>query len=217
MVHFEILVEDQSGKILIENLLDRILNLEIQEHSWNIHSYKGVGHIPRNLNVEVDPARRLLLTQLPRLLRGYGRSLQNVPALVVVVLDLDNRNCVEFKQELIEVVEQCDPCPDVLYRIAIEEIEAWLLGDIPAIKTAYPRVRNSVLESYIQDSICGTWELLADATHSTGSVGLSKAGYSEIGKTKCKWAEEITRHMDVDNNRSKSFQVFRDSLRQIAS
>lgn len=216
MVHFEILVEDQSGKILIENLLDRILGVDVHNHSWNIHSYIGVGHIPRNLDAETDPRKRLLLYQLPRLLRGYGRSLRNFPAVVVVVVDSDDRDCVALKRELVNLLDHCDPCPNVLYRIAIEEMEAWLLGDLPAIRAAYPRTRNGILEGYVQDSICGTWEILADAMHSTGSAGLKNLGYPEVGKAKCRWAQEIAPHMDVENNRSRSFQLFRDSLRESA-
>ena len=216
MVHFEILVEDQSGKVLIENLLDRILNVNIQEHSWELHSYRGVGHIPKNLSAESDPGKRLLLNQLPRLLRGYGRSLRGVSSVVVVVVDSDDRDCISFKRELIKLLDHCDPCPNVLYRIAVEEIEAWLLGDLAAIRAAYPRVRIGILEGYVQDSICGTWEILADAMHSTGSAGLKNLRYPEVGKAKCRWAQEIAPHMDVENNRSGSFQLFRDSLREMA-
>ena len=216
MVHFEILVEDQSGKVLIENVLEKILNANVEQHSWNIHSYKGVGHIPRNLNGVIDPGKRLLLYQLPRLLRGYGKSLRSFPSVVVVVVDADDRDCVALKQELVNLLRHCDPCPDVLYRLAIEDIEAWILGDMAAIRTAYPRARNAILEGYVQDSICGTWELLADAVHSTGSSGLSNVGYPGVGKTKCKWAQEIAAHMDVERNCSNSFQLFRDSLREIA-
>ena len=216
MVHFEILVEDQSGKVLIENLLDRILNVNIQEHSWELHSYRGVGHIPKNLSAESDPGKRLLLNQLPRLLRGYGRSLRGVSSVVVVVVDSDDRDCISFKRELMKLLDHCDPCPNVLYRIAVEEIKAWLLGDLAAIRAAYPKVRNGILEGYVQDSICGTWEILADAMHSTGSAGLKNLGYPEVGKAKCRWAQEIAPHMDVENNRSGSFQLFRDSLREMA-
>ena len=47
--------------------------------------------------------------------------------------------------------------------MAIEEGEAWLLGDIPAIQSVYPNAKNAVLNGYENDSICGTWEKLADA------------------------------------------------------
>ena len=73
--------------------------------------------------------------------------------------------------------------------------------------------KNAILNQYIQDSICGTWEKLADAIHSSGSAGLLKSGYPEIGIAKCRWAQSIGIHMNVEQNKSKSFQVFRDGLR----
>ena len=46
-MHFEILVEDQSGKIALESILSKILGLSGQEHTYRIISYKGVGRIPQ--------------------------------------------------------------------------------------------------------------------------------------------------------------------------
>ena len=37
-----------------------------------------------------------------------------------------------------------------------------------------------------------------------------------IGMEKFQWAENITPHMDVDNNKSPSFVYFRDTLRKLA-
>lgn len=73
-----------------------------------------------------------------------------------------------------------------------------------------------VLDSYEQDSICGTWERLADAVHPGGSMRLKRAGWPEAGKAKCEWAGRIAPYMDPDRNRSKSFQVFRDGIRSLA-
>ena len=86
---------------------------------------------------------------------------------------------------------------------------------MPAIKLAYPTAKNRILNSYLNDSICGTWELLADAIHPGGSAVLKKAGGGETGKMKSEWAEKITLHMDVNNNNSPSFCYFRDSLRNL--
>ena len=110
----------------------------------------------------------------------------------------------------------CTPQPRTLFRIAIEEFEAWLLGDRAAVTTAYPRVRNAVLDGYQQDSICGTWEVLAEALHTGGAVRLRKVGYPVAGRAKCNWAERITAGMDVNRNASPSFRVFRDGVRDLA-
>ena len=161
-MHFEVLVEDQSGSIALECLLEKILGANGAAHTWKLRPYRGLGHIPKNLHSVTDPKKRLLLNQLPRLLRGYGRSLPQ-SAAVVVVVDADDRDCGAFKQELLAVLEACTPRPRTLFRIAIEESEAWLLGDRAAVKQAYPDAKDSVLKRYEQDSICGTWEVLADA------------------------------------------------------
>ena len=133
-----------------------------------------------------------------------------------MVVDLDTQNCLAFKQELLDKLAECNPRPRTLFRIAIEESEAWLLGDRKALKKAYPKARDSVLNGYKQDSICGSWEVLAEAVNRGGLAPLKRAGYPEVGEAKCEWARNIAPHMDVDQNQSKSFQVFRDGIRKLA-
>ena len=214
-MHFEVLVEDQSGSIALDQILEKILGANNTDHSWKLIPYKGLGRIPKGLRGTSDPQQRILLDRLPQLLRGYGESLQDSSAVIVVV-DLDRRDCMAFKQELLKKLAECNPRPRTLFRIAIEESEAWLLGDRNAVKAAYPRARDSVLNDYKQDSICGTWEVLSDAVNPKGSKRLKKVGYPEVGIAKCEWARNISPHMVVDQNQSKSFQVFRDGIRNLA-
>ena len=215
-MHFEFLVEDASGRITLESLVHKILGSNSGDHSFRFHSYKGVGHIPKDITDPGSIKNRMLLNNLPGLLRGYGRSQQHFKAAVVVVVDLDTRNCVEFKEELLSLLTECKPAPTTLFRIAIEEMEAWLLGDQSAITAAYPRAKIQVLRKYRQDSICGTWELLADAIHKGGAAGLKKEGWPAPGRAKCEWAKKISPHVDIDANRSPSFRVFRDGVRRLA-
>jgi len=215
-MHFEILVEDASGKIALESCLEKILGPDRPDCSYRIVSYKGIGRIPKDLRGTTDPQKRILLDRLPRLLRGYGKSLQDFSAAVVVVVDLNDKDCLVFKQEMLNVLKDCDPQPTTLFRIAIEEGEAWLLGDLNAVKAAYPRAKEQVLNAYVQDSICGTWEKLADAVHPGGSQKLKQLGWPYTGQAKCEWAEKIAPHLDVEANHSRSFQVFRDGIRKLA-
>lgn len=214
-MHFEILVEDESGRIAIDAILEKILGPNGARHSWKTHGYKGLGRIPADLRGRADPAKRILLDRLPRLLRGYGKSL-DASSAVVVVVDLDDRDCIAFKRELLDVLDACDPRPNALFRIAVEESEAWLLGDRDAVKAAYPRAKAPVLDGYRQDAVCGTWEVLADAVHAGGSAALAKAGWPAPGAAKCEWARKIAPHIDPDRNRSPSFQAFRDGVRRLA-
>jgi len=215
-MHFEILVEDASGKIALESIVEKILGPNGQPHSSKIIPYKGIGRLPKGLQGKTDPRKRILLDRLPKVLRGYGKSLRTSSDAVIVVVDLDRKDCRTFKQELLDVLKACNPAPTTLFRIAIEEGEAWLLGDRNAVVTAYPKAKINVLSNYDQDSICDTWETLADAVYPGGSSALRKAGWPMTGVAKCEWAEKITPHMDVDNNFSSSFKVFRDGLRRLA-
>ncbi|MGI9250574.1 MAG: DUF4276 family protein [Pseudohongiellaceae bacterium] len=212
-MHFEVLVEDQSGKRALDVLIGRIIG---SNHTFRVYSYKGIGHIPKDLGQAVDPKNRMLLNQLLRLLRGYGATHSGYPddysAAVVVVCDLDNKNRDEFRQQLLNVLNQCSPEPETRFCIAIEEGEAWFLGDIPAIRTAYPKAKSRVLKSYKNDSICGTWELLADAVYKGGASKLKSKGGQAIGAQKSQWAEEVSPHMNVNNNKSPSFNYFRERL-----
>jgi hypothetical protein len=180
-----------------------------------VHAYKGIGRLPKGLKAGADPAKRALLDQLPRLLAGYGKT-AGVDA-VVVVLDSDERNCKDFLQELKSLLAACKPAPDTLFRLAIDEIEAWYLGDRAALLAAYPRARKDVLGRYVQDSVCGTWELVADAVHPGGAAAVKKAGWPLPGQLKHEWAERISPHMDIAANQSPSFCKFRDGLRRLTA
>ena len=213
-MHFEVLVEDQSGKAMLDILLPKIID---EPHTFEVRAYKGVGHIPRNLTSSGDASKRLLLSQLPRLLRGYGRKSAGYPedysAAVVVVCDLDDRCLKNFREELFAVLNACNPKPETRFCIAIEEGEAWLLGDLPAVKAAYPNARDNVLNRYKSDAICGTWELLADAVYRGGSNQLKNEGWQAVGREKSNWSEAIAPHMNGEDNASPSFRYFREKVR----
>jgi len=216
-MHFEILVEDQSGKKALDILVPKIIG---DEHTFRVISYKGIGRIPKNLRESTDPSKRILLDHLPRLLRGYGKTYVNYSpdfsAAVIVICDLDNKNLNTFLEELQEVLKICNPQPKTRFCIAIEEGEAWFLGDIPAVKKAYPQAKNAILNAYVNDSICGTWELLADAIFPGGSQKLSVQGWQRVGAEKSAWSIKITPYMDVKNNKSQSFCFFDQTLKELA-
>ncbi|WP_445174360.1 hypothetical protein [Microcoleus sp.] len=219
-MHFEILVEAISGKTALEIIVPKIISTK--QHTFNIHPYKGIGHIPKGLKSASEAKKRILLDQLPRLVQGYGKKFSqyppDYPAVLIVICDLDDRCLSAFRRELLDLVNRCNnPKAKTQFCIAIEEGEAWYLGDFAAIKAAYPKAKEAVLNSYTNDSICGTWEKLADAVFSGGAQNLSKQGGQAIGLEKTNWANNIPPLMDVDNNLSPSFCYFRDKLRYLTS
>ena len=216
-MHFEVLVEDPSGKSALDIFMPKVIG---RGDTYRVISYRGIGHVPRDLKGSTDPKKRLLLNQLPRLLRGYGRTFRSYPehyrASVIVVCDLDERCLKEFRRELNVILEACQPSPVTRFCFAVEEGEAWLLGDLSAVVAAYPRGDATVLRRYRQDAICGTWELLADAVHHGGATALKGAGWQAIGREKATWAAHIAPYVDVERNASPSFRYFRKQVRTLA-
>jgi hypothetical protein len=140
---------------------------------------------------------------------------QRAAAVSRSVHNLGNKDLHDFLNELKKVLNACHPKPETRFCLAIEEGEAWFLGDIRAVKPAYSNAKDDVLSSYVNDSICGTWEKLADTVHPGGAKMLAKKGWQAVGAEKSRWAEDIAPRMDVENNKSPSFCFFRDELRSL--
>jgi hypothetical protein len=201
-MHLEILVEDQSSSTLLNVVLQKLL--ANTNHTYKLHAYNGIGRLPPDLTTHRNPQHRILLEQLPKLLSGYGKTYPSETfdqhqTIVFVVCDLDNRCLSQFRQAILSLLTHCTPAPRFQLCIAVEEAEAWLLGDTAAVLKAYPKAKIAVLDRYIPDAICGTWEVLKEAL---ASKNISKAD----------WAKAITPHMDPDKNQSPSFQYFKTKL-----
>jgi len=218
-MHFEILVEGQAELTALSILMNRFLGEYDRPHTWKIHKHRGIGQIPDNPVAKANKHDQTLLHNLPSKLRAYGDERRD-DVVVVVLVDLDDRpDCVSFKSDLVQLLDYCDQQPKTLFRIAIEELEAWFFGDQNAIKQAYPDARQQELDSYTQDSQCGTWEKLAEATYPGGLTKLGRYGKRSVRILEQKriWAKEICPLLDVQTNQSPSFQAFRDGIRGMAT
>ena len=213
-MYFQFLVEDKSGSILIEKLMGKIC----QSHTsveYRCKSFKGLGGFKKKAT-PTDTKTGKLLNDLSVYLKGFDKSLQGIEATIIVVVDNDARNTMEFRSKLEDVAVQNDISIDHVFCIAVEEMEAWLLGDKDAIKRAYPNAKLSMMKSYQQDSICGTWEVLADVVYPGGVRQMKKEcqTYMEIGAWKCEWAGKIGEKMRIDENGSPSFRDFITNIRR---
>jgi len=215
-MHFEILVEGESDLQALNPIMKKMVGPLGYIHTWKIHKHKGKGNFPDDPTKPPEKKHNQLLNMLPSRLRAYGKSLDENKAVIVLV-DADKDNCIELKSRLTSLLDYCDPKPTVLFRIAVEELEAWWLGDRKALLKAYPVAQDNidVLDNYVQDSICGTWELLADAIYPGGSTKLKKIGFPANAKEKTDWAKIISPFINILRNKSPSFTQFRDGLRRL--
>lgn len=155
-----------------------------------------------------------LLETLAREFRAHAKT-SSVDA-VVVVLDTDSQPCADLLRELKNVAFQCGAAGKTMFRLAIEETEAWYLGDRNAALQAYPRAKKTLLNRYKQDSISGTWERLADIVYPGGAAALQAPGGPTPGDAKHEWAEQMGPRMDPGRNLSASFGKLRDGIRLLA-
>ena len=219
-MHFEILVEDASGKTLLEQVVPKILGPKGKPNTYRIVNiqelkYRVMAELPRK-DAKTLPWDVILFQTLAIQLRAYSKALMRKNGVVVIVVDLDTRRWEHFQKTLENLFRTNASNLEGGIRLAVEEIEAWILGDSNAVRRAYPFVKEYVLQSYEQDSICATWEVLADAVFHGGSERLTEIGYPQIGREKCRWGENIGQYFDVESNCSPSFRAFRDLLQHWA-
>ena len=217
-MHFQFLVEDSSGEILIRHIMRKFLQ-ENKEISYDCKSFKGIGGF-RVSSKASEVKTKKLLNDLPMYLRGFDKRLRGIRAVMIIVVDNDDREIDVFRNQLELLIKQENLTIDHVLGIAVEEMEAWLLGDKEAVFSAYPNARESAFREYKQDSICGTWEMLANVVYKGGFARFKKdccnGRYHAIGKYKAEWADKIGSCMELDRNLSPSFCSLLAALRQKA-
>lgn len=210
----QFLVEDQSGEKLIDAVMKKykVENPHVSI-DYKIKPYKGIGGLKKGSNAK-DVKAEQLLTELPKRIRAFNSDLKYIAnASLFIVIDNDTRNTDSFQTQLHKVVENDDISIDHVFCIAVEEMEAWLLGDCQAIKHAYPKISDRIDTKHInykQDSICGTWEFLADVLTKKGLGQFRKDNptWIDVAKCKCEWAENIGKYLTIRENASPSFNYF---------
>lgn len=213
-MRIEFLVEDLSGEKLLTEIIEKyIAEFPLFPVAYEIRSYKGIGGFAKGSDAGNVKSQQLL-NDLPKRMKAIQAKYWGMDDVsIFIVLDNDTRETKKFEEQLKALAEREKISMDYVFCIAVEEMEAWLLGDRAAIQLAYPNVSDRVASKhsgYTQDSICGTWEYLADMLTKGGFTAFKKKNPTafDVGKSKSEWAEKIGRHMDIRNNMSPSFQYF---------
>jgi hypothetical protein len=192
-MHIEFLVEEPSTEVALKFIVPKIIG---DTHTLKIHNFQN---------------KDRLLKRLPERMKSYANFVHDDWRIVILV-DEDRSDCQELKRKLCDATSVVTKHKGniVLHRIAVEELESWFIGDVTAIRSEYEKIPVSLSQQAKfrnPDAIKGgTWEQLDKI--------LKKYGY-ETGLQKIDFAQKVSPHMDVENNLSRSFQIFRDGLRNI--
>ncbi len=211
-MHLEVLTEDKSGGVVLDNLLKNILTQRKYPHTYAIRPHRGKGYNPDNPFKKPARFASGLLDLLPAKLRAYAATNRPEQLLLLIVLDSDAEDPQKIHDEIEQIVLRFGNNLPAVIGISVEEIESWLLGDPAAIMAAYPKADLTKAGGYRQDSICGTWEILAFVLAGQQAGHMIRIGYPAVGQIKNEWASKIAPHLDPKRNQSPSFQSFYRSL-----
>lgn len=178
--------------------------------------------------LEEPSAREMLKSVLPRLVgddvairyvvfegkQDLGRQLQSKlqrwltpDTRFIVMRDQDAAECHAVKQAL---VDKCVAAgrPDALVRVACHELESFYLGDLSAVESG---LRLTGLARHQERRRWRQPDRLSNAAEELGK--LTGGIYQKLSGSRA-----IGPHLRIDgNNRSHSFNVLLDGIRQIAA
>ena len=197
-----VLVEGKSEQILN----DRWGQRAFPKHEVVSHAHQGKGRIPTDPMGPPESKRRGLLDLLPATLRAYGAA-SHSNAAVLVLVDADDDGCVSLKKELVDMAAKIRPLPKrLLFRIAVEETEAFYFGDLAGLERAFPSADMVKARAYKPDEVCRTAELFGEVV---GDGGLNKVA----------WAATMGELLTVrpQGSRSPSFKAFHGAFLRLAA
>lgn len=198
MKQLEVLVEEPSAKVALDILLPRIVRGRARVAVRNFGS------------------KPVLIGQLPVRLNAYRQRIQQGEDLrIMVLVDQDQDDCKALKQRLERMAADyglpSKTRPDanrrfvVVNRIAVNELEAWFIGDPDALRATYTKLPPATTTGIFAQP---------DARQGKASVRLRrflrKHGVYKGAYPKIEAARRIAVHLDPQRNRSRSFRHFVD-------
>ncbi len=199
-MHIDFLLEEASAEILLTEIIPKIVGSDI---TLRFHDFRG---------------KQNLIQKLPIRLKGYKNLLLTNPDWrIVVLVDRDKEDCQVLKQKLEQIAHDAGFTThsnsanfQLLNRIAIEEIESWFFGDVEAIRSAYPKVKENLDKSR---NYRNPDEIKGGTCEALERVLASKGYYAKGYMPKTEVARNISQFLNIDSNTSKSFEVFRDGIK----
>ena len=201
-MQIDFLLEEESAEEALRHLLPKMIG---QRARWKLVNFGS---------------KYKLLDKLSERLAGYCQRISEGEDLrVVVLVDRDDDDCLALKHRLEEAARQAllatKTAPDekgrffVVNRVVVEELESWFIGDPLALRRAFgslPAIDGKKGIFRVPDN-GGSWEKLHRF--------LKKHGVYKSSYPKIKAAQRIAACMDIQNNNSHSFRVFREGVEAV--
>jgi Domain of unknown function (DUF4276) len=181
MTFLHVLAEELSIKIVLDILLPSLLP---NGTLFRVYSYNGK-----------DDLQKAIQSVVPSLSRTPG-------AVVLIIRDQDQYDCIALKQELMRLTySNCST--NFKIRIVCRELEAWYLGDMDAVELAYPRFKA---DQYKNKSDFRDVDSIVDPVEKLRRLIPDYSQQERLPKLEI--AQQVAVHMQIDRNRSTSFQHF---------
>ena len=151
--------------------------------------------IPDGISYQCIPheGKQDLEKSIPRKLNAFSKETK-----FIIIRDKDSGDCIKIKQKLSQLCQQGNR-NDTLIRIVCHELESWFLGDLQAVEKGF-KLKNGKL-SKLQDKV----KYRNPDNISSPKQELRKlvSLYQPVSGSRA-----IAKHLNLEANKSKSFQVF---------
>lgn len=175
-----LLTEERSMAALLKSIMPKLWPGSTSGVEWLALSFDGKSDLERSMR---------------RKMAGWSYGNPHF----IILRDNDGGDCFVIKEGLCHIARQSGKPFHV--RIVCQMLESWLLGDLAAIRSAYPRatVRNKAM--------------FRSPDRLTNASQVLERLIDE--RAKIPRASNIGRYFDLENNRSQSFNVFVRTLIQL--
>lgn len=173
-----VFTEEPSAKNVFEILLPKLL--------------------PKNTLFRIYPHQGK--QDLEKALRTTVPSISKIPgSKILITRDQDAANCIEVKKRIKSIIGSNCHC-DYYIRIVCKELESWFLGDLTAVKLAYPRFKP---EQHQGKADFRNVDLITNANHHLLKIIPEYSNWETLPKLQV--SENISPFLNLDKNTSTSF------------
>ena len=187
MDRLEFLVEEPSIAEVLKIILPKIL-----PQGWILNE---------NFFVRHHQGKTDLKYSIPQKFKTFSKLPFNTG--IIVVQDQDANDCRQLKKELSDLCSQNNlkPCP-YRVRIVCHELESWYFGDAAALESVFPHRFKA--KNYKNKDLC---------KHPDNVITPKRRLKRIVGDyPQIETAKKIAAQMNVNNNKSDSFNQFKNGI-----